>query len=125
MAREFSTVGVVGLGTMGAGIVEVMARHGITVIGVEVDEVGLARGRGHLEQSTARAVKRGKLTEAEADALHGRVSFSTSLEALATAELVVEAVPEKLELKRSIFQKLDAICPPDTILATTTSSLSV
>ncbi len=125
MAREFSTVGVVGLGTMGAGIVEVMARHGITVIGVEVDEVGLARGRGHLEQSTARAVKRGKLTEAEADALHGRVSFSTSLEALATAELVVEAVPEKLELKRSIFQKLDAICPPDTILATNTSSLSV
>ncbi|HKB28173.1 MAG TPA: 3-hydroxybutyryl-CoA dehydrogenase, partial [Candidatus Limnocylindrales bacterium] len=93
--------------------------------GVEVDEVGLARGRGHLEQSTARAVKRGKLTEAEADALHGRVSFSTSLEALATAELVVEAVPEKLELKRSIFQKLDAICPPDTILATNTSSLSV
>jgi 3-hydroxybutyryl-CoA dehydrogenase len=125
MAREFSTVGVVGLGTMGAGIVEVMARHGIEVIGVEVDEAGVARGRGHLEQSTARAVTRGKLTEEEAAALLGRITFSTSLEALAAAELVVEAVPEKLELKRSIFQKLDAICPPETILATNTSSLSV
>jgi 3-hydroxybutyryl-CoA dehydrogenase len=125
MAREFSTVGVVGLGTMGAGIVEVMARHGITVIGVEIDDAGVARGRGHLEQSTARAVKRGKLTEEEAAALLGRISYSTSLEALSAAELVVEAVPEKLELKRSIFQRLDAICPPETILATNTSSLSV
>jgi 3-hydroxybutyryl-CoA dehydrogenase len=70
-------------------------------------------------------VKRGKLTEDEAKALFDRVTFSTSLEALAAAELVVEAVPEKLELKRSIFQKLDAICPPETILATNTSSLSV
>ena len=125
MTREFTTVGVVGLGTMGAGIVEVMARHGLHVIGVEQDEAGVERGRAHLEHSTARAVKRGKLTEDEAKALHGRVTFSASLESLAAAELVVEAVPEKLELKRAIFQKLDAICPPETILATNTSSLSV
>ena len=125
MTREFSTVGVVGLGTMGAGIVEVMARHGIRVVGVEIDDSGVERGRGHLEHSVARAVKRGKMTEEEAAALHARVSYDTSLHALASAELVVEAVPEHLELKRSIFRRLDEICPPETILATNTSSLSV
>jgi 3-hydroxybutyryl-CoA dehydrogenase len=125
MPREFTTVGVVGLGTMGAGIAEVMARNGIKVIGVEVDDAGLARGRGHLQASVARAVKRGKLTDAEAAELQDRVSFSTALDDLAAAELVVEAVPEDLELKRSVFQRLDAICPPETVLATNTSALSV
>ena len=125
MPREFTTIGVVGLGTMGAGIAEVMARNGIKVIGVEVDDAGLARGRGHLQSSVARAVKRGKLTGAEAQELQDRVIFSTSLDDLAAAELVVEAVPEDLELKRSVFQRLDAICPPETVLATNTSALSV
>jgi 3-hydroxybutyryl-CoA dehydrogenase len=125
MPREFTTIGVVGLGTMGAGIAEVMARNGIQVIGVEVDAAGVERGRGHLRASVARAVKRGKLTDAEAGELVGRVAFSTSLDDLAAAELVVEAVPEDLELKRSVFQRLDAVCPPETILATNTSALSV
>ncbi|WP_194918053.1 3-hydroxyacyl-CoA dehydrogenase family protein [Catenulispora rubra] len=125
MPREFTTIGVVGLGTMGAGIAEVMARNGIKVIGVEVDDAGLARGRGHLQSSVARAVKRGKLTDAEAAELQDRVIFSTSLDDLAAAELVVEAVPEDLQLKRSVFQRLDAICPPETVLATNTSALSV
>src|SRR5947208_2906195 len=117
MPREFTTVGVVGLGTMGAGIAEVLARNGITVIGVEVDSAGVERGRGHLRASVARAVKRGKLTDAEAAELTGRVTFSTALDDLAAAELVVEAVPEDLALKRSVFQRLDAVCPPETILA--------
>ena len=125
MPREFTTIGVVGLGTMGAGIAEVMARNGITVIGVEVDAAAQERGRGHLRASVARAVKRGKLTEAEAEALHGRITYSSSLDDLAAAELVVEAVPEDLALKRAVFQRLDAICPPQTILATNTSALSV
>ncbi|MEY9935128.1 3-hydroxybutyryl-CoA dehydrogenase [Catenulispora sp. GP43] len=125
MPREFTTIGIVGLGTMGAGIAEVMARNGIKVIGVEVDDAGLARGRGHLQASVARAVKRGKLTDAEAGELTDRITFSTSLDDLAAAELVVEAVPEDLALKRSVFQRLDAICPPETVLATNTSALSV
>jgi len=78
MARDFKTIGVVGLGTMGAGITEVFARNGYTVVGVEVDDDGVARGRQHLEHSTARAVSRGKLSEDEAKALHDRVSFATS-----------------------------------------------
>src|SRR5919112_6244063 len=69
MARQLDRVGVVGLGTMGAGIAEVFARSGLDVVAVEPDEAGLARGRGHLERSTARAVSRGRLPEAERQAL--------------------------------------------------------
>ncbi|HEY0507005.1 MAG TPA: 3-hydroxybutyryl-CoA dehydrogenase [Blastococcus sp.] len=125
MARELNEVGVVGLGTMGAGIVEVLARAGLNVTAVEVTDDALARGRGHVEQSTDRAVSRGKLDPADRDAIFERIRFSTSLDDLATAELVIEAVPERMELKAGVFAKLDKICPPDTILATNTSSLSV
>ncbi len=125
MARELTEVGVVGLGTMGAGIAEVLARAGLAVTAVDVDEAAVARGQEHLGHSTGRAVQRGKLDTAERDAILGRIRFATSLEDLAQAELVIEAVPERLELKREIFSALDKICPPDTILATNTSSLSV
>ncbi len=125
MARDFSTVGVVGLGTMGAGIAEVFARSGLDVVAVEKDDESLARGRGHVEGSTARAVRRGKLTEQEQAELVGRITFGTSIDDMKDAELVVEAVPERLDLKREIFARLDKVCPPDTILATNTSSLSV
>ena len=125
MARQFSTVGVVGLGTMGAGIAEVFARTGLTVIAVDVDSDGLARGLGHLEHSTARAVERGKLDEAGKAELLGRISTGTSLEALASCDLVVEAVPERMDLKASVFAELDRICPPDTVFASNTSSLSI
>ena len=125
MARELGKVGVVGLGTMGAGIVEVFARSGLDVTGVEIDDAALSRGRAHVEGSTSRAVERGKLDEAGRSDLLARITFSTDLQDLAEAELVVEAVPEHLDLKAEVFAKLDAICPPDTILATNTSSLSV
>ncbi len=125
MAREFKRVGVVGLGTMGAGIVEVFARNGLSVVAVDRDEASVARGRGHVEQSTGRAVARGKLAEADQTTLLGRITFDTELKSLADADLVIEAVPEQLELKRAIFSALDELCGPDTILATNTSSLSV
>ncbi|WFE94460.1 3-hydroxybutyryl-CoA dehydrogenase [Micromonospora sp. WMMD987] len=125
MAREFTRVGVVGLGTMGAGIVEVFARNGVDVVAVEISEAALARGRATLARSTDRAVAKGKLAEAERDALHSRVDFQVGLDALHAVDLVVEAVPEQLDLKRRIFAELDRVCRPDTILATNTSSLSV
>ncbi len=124
-ARDFKTIGVVGLGTMGAGITEVFARNGYAVVGVELDDDGVNRGRQHLEHSTARAVARGKLSETEEKELHDRVSFSTSLEELKDADLVVEAVVESVEVKKHIFTQLDGIVSPDAILATNTSSLSV
>ncbi|RZT13317.1 3-hydroxybutyryl-CoA dehydrogenase [Kribbella sp. VKM Ac-2569] len=125
MARELTTVGVVGLGTMGAGIAEVFARNGLTVVGVERDEEAVERGRGHIQHSTDRAVKRGKLSVEDQQALFDRVTFATSLEALADCDLVIEAVVERLELKREIFAALDKVVRDDAILATNTSSLSV
>jgi 3-hydroxybutyryl-CoA dehydrogenase len=125
VARELNEVGVVGLGTMGAGIAEVLARAGLSVTAVDINDEAVARGRAHVEHSTDRAVSRGKLEPADRDAIFERIRFSTSLEDLAAAELVIEAVPERLELKTEVFAALDKICPPDTILATNTSSLSV
>jgi 3-hydroxybutyryl-CoA dehydrogenase len=125
MAREFKKVGVVGLGTMGAGIVEVFARNGLSVVGVEVDQIALDRGRRHLEGSTGRALARGKLSETDHLQLLERITYSTNLDDLGDADLVIEAVPEQLDLKRAVFGHLDKICGPDTILATNTSSLSV
>jgi 3-hydroxybutyryl-CoA dehydrogenase len=125
MAREFTRVGVVGLGTMGAGIVEVMARSGLSVVGVDVNDVAVERGRGHVAGSVQRGIDRGKLSEGDRDALLERIEFATSLDALAECDLIVEAIPERLDLKRATFSQLDQICKPDTILATNTSSLSV
>ncbi|MEZ0073963.1 3-hydroxyacyl-CoA dehydrogenase family protein [Planotetraspora sp. GP83] len=125
MARTFETVGVVGLGTMGAGIAEVFARAGLSVIGVEADEAALARGRDHLEGSTGRAVARGKLTTERQQEILGRITLTTSREDLADADLVIEAIPEVMEFKRGLFADLDRICKPSAVLATNTSSLSV
>ncbi|MFI6319886.1 3-hydroxyacyl-CoA dehydrogenase family protein [Nonomuraea sp. NPDC050556] len=121
----FEMVGVVGLGTMGAGIAEVFARAGLRVIGVEADAEALARGRGHLERSTGRAVDRGRLDPAERDAVLGRVTLTTARDDLRDADLVIEAIPELLEYKVALFADLDRICKPSTVLATNTSSLSV
>jgi 3-hydroxybutyryl-CoA dehydrogenase len=124
-SRRFTTIGVVGLGTMGAGIAEVFARNGFSVIGVEVNDESLERGRQHLQNSTARAVSRGKLSAEDQQALIDRVAFTTSMQDLADADFVVEAVVESIELKKSIFRDLEAIVKPEAILATNTSSLSV
>ncbi|MEU5938749.1 3-hydroxybutyryl-CoA dehydrogenase [Micromonospora sp. NPDC047548] len=125
MAREFTSVGVVGLGTMGAGIVEVFARNNVDVVAVEISEAALERGRANLKGSTDRAVAKGKLAEADRDALHSRVHFQVGLGALHSVDLVIEAVPEHLDLKQRIFAELDRVCKPEAILATNTSSLSV
>ena len=125
MARDFATVGVIGLGTMGAGIVEVFARNGLDVVAVEVSAEAVEKGRGVLRHSTDRALSRGKLTEQAQAELHDRVRFTSDLADLAECDLVVEAVPEHLDLKRDIFARLDQIVKPDAILATNTSSLSV
>jgi 3-hydroxybutyryl-CoA dehydrogenase len=125
VARQFRSVGVVGLGTMGAGIAEVFARSGLSVVAVEVDPTALARGRGHVEKSTGRAVTRGRMSTDEQKSLLERISFATELAALADVDLVIEAVPERLEIKTSTFGALDDICRPDAVLATNTSSLSI
>ncbi len=125
MAREINTVGVVGLGTMGAGIVEVFARTGLDVLAVEISDQAVEHGKGVLHGSVDRAVAKGKLSPEDRQALLDRVTFRTSLSDLAPADLVIEAVPEHLDLKQRIFAELDKVCKDDAILATNTSSLSV
>ncbi|WP_026402487.1 3-hydroxyacyl-CoA dehydrogenase family protein [Actinomadura rifamycini] len=122
---SFSKVGVVGLGTMGAGIAEVLARGGLAVVGIEINADALARGRGHLESSTGRAVKRGRLTEDAQREILDRIALSTDFADLGDCDLVIEAVPERLDLKRTVFAELDRVCRADAVLATNTSSLSV
>lgn len=125
MAERITTVGVVGLGTMGAGIVEVFARAGLEVIGVETTTEFADRGSAILRGSTDRAVAKGKLDEAGQQAILDRVQIGTDLAALASAGLVVEAVPEIPGIKHELFTALDDIVAPEAILATNTSSLSV
>jgi 3-hydroxybutyryl-CoA dehydrogenase len=125
MAREFTRVGVVGLGTMGAGIVEVFARKGVDVVAMEVDDAAVERGRAVLSGSTDRGVARGRMTAQEQDALHARVTFTSEMTDLAECQLVVEAVPERLDLKKQVFARLDAVVAADAVLATNTSSLPV
>lgn len=125
MERSLDTIGVVGLGTMGAGIVEVCARHGLSVVAVDMDDAAVDRGRGHVERSTGRAVERGKMPATEQEEILGRITFAADLEAVADCDLVVEAVPEILAIKRDLFARLDGIVKESCVLATNTSSLSV
>ncbi|MFD7828764.1 3-hydroxyacyl-CoA dehydrogenase family protein [Kitasatospora sp. NPDC059803] len=125
MERPFSTVAVVGLGTMGAGVAVAVARSGRRVIGIEATEDSAARALARIEEATAHAVDRERITAGERTALLALISVGHELSAAAGAELVVEEVPEQLELKRELFAELDRICPAGTVLATGTTALSV
>ncbi|MFF0384630.1 3-hydroxyacyl-CoA dehydrogenase family protein [Streptomyces sp. NPDC004286] len=119
------TIAVVGLGTMGTGLTEVLARAGREVVGIDIDASQAARCVQALETSTARAVERGRLTEPERAALLDRVTTSTDLAAAADADLVIEVAPESYEIKQQILSELDRVVRPETILATGTNALSV
>jgi len=125
MSVEIKRVGVVGCGTMGSGICEVVARSGFDVRFAEMSEEAERAGRERIERSVGRAVKRGKLEQDEADTLLSHISSTTDLAQLADCDLVFEAVPEKLELKRQTFAALDEVLKAEAILATNTSSLPV
>lgn len=122
---EIKRVGVVGCGLMGSGIVEVCARSGYDVVVREVDDGLLRQGLSRVEGSMARAVERGKLAEEAMRSARGRITGTTTLADLGDADLVVEAVVEKMELKKAVFRELDRLCPPRTIFASNTSSLSI
>ncbi|GAA2491153.1 3-hydroxybutyryl-CoA dehydrogenase [Streptomyces thermolineatus] len=123
--RPLSVVAVVGLGTMGTGIAEVVARSGREVIGIDTDAEAARRAAAALEKSTARAVERGRLTESERADVLARFRVFPDLQAAADADLVIEVVPEQFDLKQEIFVELDRVCRPGAILATGTNALSV
>jgi 3-hydroxybutyryl-CoA dehydrogenase len=122
---EIRKVGVVGLGTMGAGIAQVSVQSGFDTIGREVSDELAERGRATIERYLTRGVEKGRMSEGERDAALARLTATTRLDDLAECDLVIEAVLEELELKRELFAELDRITRPDAILATNTSALSV
>ena len=122
---DVRTVGVVGLGTMGAGIAQVCSQAGFETIGVEVSAELGERARDRVAHYLGRSVEKGRLTADERDAALSRLSTATELDALAHCDLVVEAIVEEIDAKRSLFADLDHIVTDARFLATNTSALSV
>ena len=122
---EIRTIGVVGLGTMGAGIAQVCVQAGVDVVGREVADDLAERGRSTIERYLARGVEKGRLAQDEMDAALGRLRLTTDLDDLAACDLVIEAIVEQIEAKKELFAALDSIVSPHTVLATNTSALSV
>ena len=116
---------VLGAGQMGNGITQVAACAGIDVVMIDIQQDFVDRGVATIEKSLAKLVSKERMTQEDADAARSRISTAIDRSACADADLVVEAVPEILDLKLSIFSELDGICKPDCILATNTSSISI
>ena len=119
------TVGVVGCGLMGSGIAQVCAEAGYRVVVREVSEGLLEKGLGRIQAFLAKGVEKGKLTPERKAEVLGRLDGTTSLEALAACDIVIEAAVESLDVKREVYRALDGVCPPQTIFDSNTSSLSI
>lgn len=122
---ELKKIGVVGLGTMGSGIVEVISRSGYSVIGVEMSDQAMSNADSRIRGSIDRGIAGSKITEADGQAILSRIELTTSLVDLAACDLVIEAITEDLGSKSELFITLDSILGPDAIMATNTSALSV
>ena len=118
-------LGVVGAGQMGSGIAQVAAASGRTVTLVDIDESLVARGRATIDKNLARQVEKGKLTPALRDETLSRLSTGVGIDSLAQADLVIEAIVEDEETKRTLFRRLDGMLPASSILASNTSSISI
>jgi len=122
---QIRTIGIVGAGAMGNGIAQVFAQSGFTVRLVDVAQPMLDRARATIETSLGKFVAKGKMTAEARDAALGRISTSVTVDDLAGADFVIEAIVENREAKRAIFATLDAVAPADAILASNTSSISI
>ncbi len=120
-----ASVGVVGSGFMGAGIAESVAVAGLPVTVRDINDEVLDRARKGLETSIGRAVKRGKMDEAQAEKVLGRITLTTDMDAVSHADLVVEAVPEDRDLKMTVMKAIDQAAAPDAIVASNTSSIPI
>jgi len=122
---EIRKVGVVGLGTMGAGIAQVSVQAGYETVGREISLEFAERGKATIDRYLSRGVEKGRLTQEEKDAAIGRLTLTTELADLNCCDLVIEAVLEELPLKREVFAVLERVTRPEAVLATNTSALSV
>jgi 3-hydroxybutyryl-CoA dehydrogenase len=122
---EIRKVGVLGCGLMGAGIAQVAASAGFETVVREVSDDLIAKGFGGIEKSLAKFAEKGTITGAQQTEIRGRLSGTTSFDQLADCDIIIEAIIENLEEKRSTYRQLDSICKPETIFASNTSSLSI
>lgn len=122
---KIKKVGVLGCGLMGSGIAQVAAQAGFSTTVREISDELNVKGQKGITKSLERFVSKGKLSEADRDAILGRLSFTTELADLAESDIVIEAVTEDLELKNDLWRELDGICPDGTIFASNTSSLTI
>ena len=118
-------IGVIGAGTMGNGIAQTAANAEFDVVICDVKQEFVDRGIANVSKSLDRFVKKETMTEDQKNEVLGRIKTSTSLEDLKDCKLIVEAATENFDIKKQIFEKLDSICPPDTILSSNTSSISI
>ena len=122
---EIRKVGVLGCGLMGAGIAQVAASAGYQTIVKEVSQEFIDKGFGGIEKSLAKFAEKGTITADQQTEIRGRLSGTTTFEPLADCDIIIEAIIENLEEKRSTYRKLDELCKPETIFASNTSSLSI
>jgi len=125
---EIESIGVIGGGVMGAGIAQALAVGGCTVTVRDLNEQLIEKARSTIvdgRYGLKRGVERGKTTQADADAALARLSFTTSLDDLRSVDLIVEAVPEDMELKKKVFAEVDGVAGPDTVFASNTSGLAI
>jgi 3-hydroxybutyryl-CoA dehydrogenase len=118
-------VGVVGCGLMGSGIAQVVAQSGFTTVVREVSQELLDKGLKNIEKNLARLVEKGTLTDAQKNEIRARLKGTTTLDDLKGCDVIIEAIIEQLLAKRELFSALDALCPPSTIFASNTSSLTI
>lgn len=122
---EITQVGVLGCGLMGSGIAQVAAQAGYPTTVREIDDDLLAQGRARIEKSLGKLVEKEKITRKDYDAVLERLRFTTKLDDLKGCDVVIEAVTEDLAVKNDLWKQLDAFCPPRTIFASNTSSLTI
>ncbi|MDO8691896.1 MAG: 3-hydroxyacyl-CoA dehydrogenase family protein [Dehalococcoidia bacterium] len=123
---EIKTICVLGAGTMGSGIAQVAAQAGYQVVLRDMNEDLLTKGTSMIRRSLERLAKVGQIESSRVEVALSRIRTTTDMiEAAREAQVVIEAVPERLELKQSIYRELDQVCPPETILASNTSGLSI
>ena len=123
---EIKKAGVLGVGIMGNGIVQILAQCGFEVIAIDTNQKALDSGLKAIGKSLARMKKKGKISEKQENLIFSNIKGTLDLRnALNDVDLVIEAIPENLELKQQAFKQLDEICPSHTILATNTSTISI
>ncbi len=122
---EINTIGVVGAGQMGNGIAQVAAQAGLNVIMRDIDQQFIDKGMAVIQKNLNWLVDKEKITKEDSQKIQERIKTTVELDDLKNCDMIIEAIPERIDLKKELFQELDKICPTETIFASNTSSISI